>query len=98
MRDLDERFRYLDEFTVPDLHARIEARSRELPPPTESESRSGPQRLIAAIVAILVFLGAGAIALRAFGPEEQGHPTKTPIPTNPLASFPTGWTRLPEPP
>lgn len=67
----------------------------------EGVDERGGRRPVAAFVAIVVFLAAGAFAWRAFEPVRDARPIRASSPTaqaEPWAGYAEGWTELPPPP
>jgi hypothetical protein len=83
MRDLKQRFREVDLAAAPDLEGRIRASSAGRDPvlPFEPRAQAG-RRVVVAIVAFGLFVGAGAFAWQALGPAT---PTPSPTPTLPAS-------------
>jgi hypothetical protein len=76
MRDLKQRFREVDRQPAPDLEGRIRASTQDRQPvlPFEPGAQKG-RRVLVAIVAFGLFIGAGAFAWQALNPA-----TRTPSP------------------
>jgi hypothetical protein len=97
MNDLDRMLRRLDRITVPDLTSKVDRALGETPSPDYAPLGIPPrQRLVAGVVAFVVFGVAGAFALRAFERTPQVPSPSTA--TDPLGSISIGWTQLPSPP
>lgn len=83
MRDLKQRLREVDLQVAPDLEGRIResARRREPVLPFEPRAQMG-RRVLVAIVAFALFIGAGAFAWQALNPPT---PTPSPEPSRPAS-------------
>jgi hypothetical protein len=68
MTDLRDRFALADQLDAPAIWDRVEAKSRGLGPGRDGSEgrRAGPTRIVAALVASVVFLAAGAFLWRSF--------------------------------
>src|SRR5262245_13551402 len=67
MRDLTNRLRDLDELDTPDVWERATNLDPRGPDPEPTSNPTG-KRVLAAVVALAVFVAAGVFALRAFQP------------------------------
>lgn len=83
MRDLQQRFREVDLQVAPDLEGRIRASTRDREPvlPFEPKAQTG-RRVLVAVIAFGLFLGAGSFAWRALSPAT---PTPSPEPSIPAS-------------
>jgi N-acetylneuraminic acid mutarotase len=98
MDDLKRRFSELDEIDAPDVWSDGAERRPRLAPELGSSPRQGRQRITAALVAIVVFIVAGAFAFRIYQRNAGVEGRPSPSFTDPLGSIQAGWTRLPSPP
>ncbi|MGH2635905.1 MAG: hypothetical protein ACRDHU_07160 [Actinomycetota bacterium] len=102
MTKVERELARLDGLRVPHLEGRIAARvSAPDGAPLELERRSVGSRLVAAVVALLLFAGVGFATWRVFSPAERNRIGGTPTPApegDPWAAYGPGWTALPEPP
>jgi hypothetical protein len=93
MIDLDRRFRSLDTLDLPDVRAEIARRASAPAPPEPGRSLSS--RVVAAIVALLVFATAIALGVRALRDSPVGEPTPA---SDVWGDLPAGLSRLEPPP
>ena len=95
MDDLITRFRELDGLAVPDLREEARRRLPETAPPVDPAPRRAPsERVVAMLVAFLVFGAAAALGLRALR-DDAVAPQPADAPWSWVAE---GWTELPPPP
>ena len=96
MDDLITRFRDLDGLDAPDLRAEARRRLPTITPPADPAPRRGPaERILAVLVAFLVFGAAAALGLRALRDDTPERPQPADAPWSWAAE---GWTELPPPP
>jgi len=86
----EKRLRDLHVEASPEMWRRVQEGSRNQPPLGLPPRR----RLVAAVVALAVFAGAGVFAWRAFGPTSPAVSSATPTPSSGLRVYtdPLGWT------
>jgi hypothetical protein len=100
MADLRDHFALADRLEVPELWGRAAALAEEIPDATVgiSDRREERSRIVAAVLAILVFAAAGAFVWDAFS-RSDGAPAIEPQPSvDPWSSLSPGLNELPPPP
>ncbi len=95
MTDIDQRFRSLDVFDPPDLRSDIVHRAKS-PAPPQPGLRPG-SRVVAAMVAFLVFAVAVGLGARAVRDAPADEATQPPAP-DVWSALPDGLSELPAPP
>lgn len=87
----EQRLRDLHVEAPPEMWRRVQEGSRNQPPLGQPPRRV---RLVAAVVALAVFAGAGVFAWRAFGPTSPAVSSAIPTPSSGLRVYtdPFGWT------
>ncbi len=92
-----EQMKALDDLEMGDLWAQALQRTPKPDPDPESHRSSAQTRIMAAVVAITVFVVAGVFAVNAFKTDEPPEPAVSSPPTPSLTGFPrvTGHVQLP---